>query len=178
MPLKEALLSMSEKLTLEKVKETIQGSGYKKSLINKLKLSSELNGFLEFELVPIFDNKGHGLVLLKGNANDGYKVLRFESSALKADTKTGRYKPVICDLCFTWKRGSTISRTNFSSSNKDSKKVGLLCCSKLNCSLHVRSLTEDAKLSRAQLKEDLDDNERVIRLKKRYIKLLIDELRV
>lgn len=166
-------------LTSEKAKEHIVSSEYKLSTKKKLQYASaEFKKLLPYELVPVFNNKADGFVLIYNDETNDYVPVRFESSKLKASKLTGRQRAVICDLCFTWRKGSGISRISFYPPQKDQKGIGLLCCSKLDCSLHVRSLTEESTLSRAQFKEDMNEQEKISRLKTKCMSLIIDHLKI
>lgn len=75
---------------------------------------------------------------------------------------SGRVEPIICDLCASWQRGSNSATITFVRSDKST--VSYLCCGDLDCSLHVRGLTNAGKLARTQLREDITPERRIQRL--------------
>lgn len=165
------------KLTINKVKQIIADSVYKDSFKKRLGFSDRaLLELLDYELIPIFDNKGNGFVLLHDAATNTYEIVRFESTQIKANFATGRQKPIICDLCFTWQSGNSISRVAFFSQVKGGRAISLLCCKNLTCSLNARKLTDASILSQAQLRESLDELDRIKRLRDHYTELILQAL--
>lgn len=98
-------------------------------------------------------------------------VLPFTLTPRAANSK-GRVEAIICDICATWRRGTDSATITFAKSPKNS--VTHLVCADLNCSLHVRGLTDAARLSRVQLREQIDDSERVERLQRRLMAICGD----
>lgn len=96
---------------------------------------------------------------------NGLYALAYTLKRSLTDTRTGRSKPVVCDFCCTWQRGGNAASITFT--RTDNTSVTFLCCADLLCSLHVRGLTPQATLSRSQLREDITDDERISRLRKR-----------
>lgn len=103
-------------------------------------------------------------VLLYGN-----KVIPFSISKRSANTK-GRIEAIICDICATWRRGTDSAVITFQKSDKVT--ISHLVCADLDCSLHVRSLTDASRVSRTQLREDILPKQRVERLQKRLSDML------
>lgn len=124
---------------------------------------AEISHWSERELLAIFTKSGNGGVLLI-ELDAILTVLPFERGGRIVDTRTGRSKPVTCDFCKTWQRGTNAAMISFPQPDGSSK--GFLCCADLNCSLHVRDLTPQATLSRTQLHEDIQTEGRVARLRK------------
>ena len=83
--------------------------------------------------------------------------------------RTGRQEPIICDICATWQRGSHSAVISFI---KDRRSISFLCCEDLNCCLHVRDQTSQARLSRMHLRESLSLEGRAARLQRRLKKIL------
>lgn len=100
----------------------------------------------------------HGVLLY------GAYVVPFTLSARRPNTN-GRVEAVICDICATWQRGTHSAVITFEKG--ENVTVSHLVCADLECSLHVRGLTSAAKLSRTQLREDIDSEQRVRRLRTR-----------
>lgn len=82
----------------------------------------------------------------------------------------GRVEPIICDICATWQRGTTSATLTFRKSAAHS--VSFLVCANLDCSLHVRDLTDASKVSRTQLREQISVEARIARLKSRLREML------
>jgi len=81
----------------------------------------------------------------------------------------GRIEAVICDICATWQRGSNSAVITFP---KESSSVSFLVCADLDCSMHVRDKTPEAKLSRMQLRENISSNDRKVRLLSRLVRIV------
>lgn len=88
---------------------------------------------------------------------------------------TGRAQPIICDFCKTWQAGGRAGNITFRTTRRSLNSVSYLCCLDLKCSLHVRNMTEAAKSSRAQLREDISQHQRIQRLKDR-LAMLVEQL--
>lgn len=120
-----------------------------------------------YELISIADRTGdRGMLLLQ--PVDTLYAVQYELSRRIVDSSTGRDRAIICDFCYTWQPGSNAASITFTS--PDSKhKIRFLCCGDLACSQHVRTATKASIVSRAQLRENLSDDERVVRLKTRLM---------
>jgi hypothetical protein len=121
-----------------------------------------------YELVAIADRTGDkGVLLLQ--PSDALYIAQYELSRRIVDSHTGRDRAIICDFCYTWQPGSNAAGITFT--HADTKhKISFLCCGDLACSQHVRTVTKASVVSRAQLKENLSDNDRIARLKTKLIK--------
>ncbi len=84
----------------------------------------------------------------------------------------GRVEAIICDICSTWQRGTNSVVITFKTS--DTSTVSHLVCGDLDCSLHVRDLTDVSKLSRTQLREHISPSERLARLHTTLVNFLTD----
>ncbi|HJP81845.1 MAG TPA: FBP domain-containing protein [Candidatus Saccharimonadales bacterium] len=126
--------------------------------------------WLETELLAIADRSGNKGVLLLAPDDDLY-ILPYERSRGLAGQKSGRTQPIICDFCRTWQSGGAGSIT-FTKDRSTVNSVSYLCCADLECSRNVRTKTAAATVSRAQLREDLTDLQRVERLKGRLRELI------
>jgi hypothetical protein len=124
----------------------------------------------ETELLAIADRNGNKGVLLLA-PDEALYVLPYELSRGLAGQKSGRPQPIICDFCRTWQSGGAGSIT-FRKDGLTANSVSYLCCADLGCSGHVRTKTAASKVSRAQLREDLTDLQRVERLKGRLRELI------
>lgn len=114
------------------------------------------------------------LAIMNKSRSEG--VLLFEdqfypfSLAKKAASTSGRTDGIICDICATWQRGSNAARLTLQKAAKTT--VSYLVCADLDCSLHVRDLTPESKLSRAQLREHITPEGRIERLQKNLLRIL------
>lgn len=124
------------------------------------------------ELLPVYDRSKNKGVLVVG-LDDQFYAAAFESSR-GITSKTGKAQPIICDFCRTWQTGSRSGSVLFPR-DRNGSAVGYSCCADLLCSWHVRSLTSAARTSRSQLREDLDDAQRVERLRTR-LKEIVERL--
>ena len=128
------------------------------------KLDADWSGY---ELISITDRTGdRGVLLIQ--PNDKLYIAPYELSRRIVDSKTGRARAIICDFCYTWQPGSNAASIVFT--NKGAKhSIGFLCCGDLACSQHVRTATKSSIVSRAQLRENLTNEDRIARLKIRLI---------
>ncbi|HPQ82284.1 MAG TPA: FBP domain-containing protein [Candidatus Saccharimonas sp.] len=114
------------------------------------------------------------LVIMNKSRSEG--VLLFEdlfypfSLTKKAASSTGRVDGIICDICSTWQRGNNAARIAFAKG--DRRSVSYLVCADLDCSLHVRDMTPESKLSRVQLREHVALDGRIERLYTNLSRLL------
>lgn len=125
----------------------------------------------ETELLAIPDRSGRRGVLLLAPGSDVH-IVAYEISKGMASKQTGRAQPVICDFCRTWQAGSGAGSITFSKNKQSLDSVGFLCCADLQCNKHVRGKTTAARLARAQLREDITDEQRVERLRKRLYDII------
>jgi hypothetical protein len=121
-----------------------------------------------YELLPVTDRSGDAGVLLIEPEGTLY-IAQYELSRRIVDASTGRDRAIICDFCFTWQPGSNAASITFIHT-ETKHSIRFLCCADLNCSQHVRTATKASVVSRAQLRENLTNEDRVARLKQRLIK--------
>src|SRR5258708_3852405 len=138
----------------------------KHSLVNALRyLPEKIDDWEDLELLPIFtrnDNYGVLLIDIVGTLN----ALPFNIRRRIVNNATGRSKPVICDLCFTYRAGISSAVITFSD-RQETKSLSILCCADLLCSRHVRNKTSASRMSRTQLPESISTEARVGRLKRK-----------
>ncbi len=111
------------------------------------------------DFLIVTDKSGREGVLLYGE-----EVVPFTLHPRTAKS-SGRVEAIICDICATWRRGTESATITFQAG--DRRSVSHLVCADLDCSLHVRGLTEASKISRTQLRENIDSEGRVARLQSR-----------
>lgn len=100
-------------------------------------------------------------------------VTKISKSSITAD-KSGRLKPIICDLCYTRMPGSKIAKVT-AIRKTDSHSFTWLMCNDLNCSLHSREKTTESEDSKKILGENITIDQRISRLEK-HIKNIVSTL--
>lgn len=135
--------------------------GIKKKLRAELKFAPDtVTDWNERDFIAITDrHRSQGVLIAELST---LFVIPFRLQARKASSMTGRVEAIICDFCSTWQRGSNSAVITFDRSDRSSRSY--LCCADLWCSLHVRDLTTQAKLSRTQLREQMTPARRIERL--------------
>ncbi len=128
----------------------------------------------ETEMLAIKDRSSNKGVLLI-EVNSMIYLQAFEISKLSPSSMTGRSSSIICDFCMTWQAGTRAGSIVFPSTQQRLSNNGFICCLDLNCSSHVRTKTSAAKISRSQVRENLDNELRVARLRHR-LEALVDTL--
>ncbi len=129
----------------------------------------------ETELLAVWNKSKSGGILLLQPADDLYMV-PFDATKTSADVN-GRSKPVICDLCFTWRTSSSGGFVTFYPDKSGDNSLSLLCCLDLRCSDNVRTKTPAALKSRSQLRENMTNEDRTERLSQR-LGAFIQRLRI
>lgn len=119
------------------------------------------------------DRKQTGLLFLLCDGN--YYVTKISKSPVTAD-KSGRIKPIICDLCYTRMPGSKIAKVT-AVRKTDSHSFTWLMCNDLNCSLHSRDKTTESEDSKKILGENITIDQRISRLEK-HIKNIVSTLQL
>ena len=154
--------------TQDSFAELLKTADIKPRLKSELKFikSTEdlLDDWSEYELIAISDRTNDKGILLLEPEEDLY-IVQYELSRKVIDFKTGRRRAIICDFCYTWQPGSNAASITFSTNSK--RKIRFMCCADLKCSQHVRTLTKAAVVSRTQLRENMTNETRVLRLKQR-----------
>lgn len=138
-----------------------------KSLQKRLNMSSLGSTpetlWTSYEIIGLPTKDGTAGVLIVEIQDDLYAT-PYELGVV-GDKSTGRAKSVICDFCKTWQAGGRAGSITFRPERRSLNSISFLCCLDLKCSLHVRDMTEAAKSSRAQLREDVLQEYRIERLK-------------
>lgn len=165
-------------LTQQQFNTVIAQTAIKPRLREELRFVASTTGMAdedwqEAELLSIADRNGNKGVLLLAPDDDLY-IVSYELSRGFASRESGRAQPVICDFCRTWQPGSGAGMITFRRDKQSLNSVSFLCCADLACSKHVRNKTNAARVSRAQLREDLTNDRRIERLKTRLRQLVAD----
>lgn len=157
-------------LTQDSFAELLKIANIKPRIQSELKFTKSIAGLLddwsEYELIAISDRTNSKGVLLLEPEQDLY-IVPYELSNKIIDFKTGRKRAIICDFCYTWQPGSNAASITFSVNPK--RNIRFICCADLQCSQHVRTLTKESLISRTQLRENMTNETRILRLKQRLV---------
>ena len=164
------------RLTAEQFAEYIGTAPIKPRLRRELRFNaatSQLSDddWARTELLAVSDRTGRQGVLIIQPGGQPHFIAYELTTGIAART-TGRAQPIICDFCRTWQRGSNAASITLTPNYRTGTSTTFLCCADLDCSRHVRTLTNAAKMSRAQLREDLDDAGRTLRLQQRLNEII------
>ena len=158
-------------LSREQFSALLKEARIKSRLVREVRfIPEEIENWADLELLAISTRSAsEGLLLIQ---TDHFYMIAYTLTTGLADKKTGRSKPITCDFCYTWQRGSNAGRITFRRAT-DNHTLTYLCCADLQCSLHVRNMTAAATLSRTQLHEDIGVDQRVARLKRKLNDVLL-----
>lgn len=157
------------KITREQFAYLIKQERVKPKLARDLRfVPEEIDDWQNREMLAVTNRaEKEGVLIIQLNA---FYMAPFRLLKRITDKQTGRSKPITCDFCFTWQRGSNAGSITFTAS--DGHTFSFLCCADLQCSLHVRDKTPQAALSRSQLHEDLTTQQRIERLNIKLRKII------
>lgn len=141
----------------EEFRSGLDAAMVKKRLRAELKYSPEIiSDWDTHDFLAVFTKTGReGVLVFEG---------RYIPFSYIPSKNTNVSKPVLCTICATWQRASSVATIRFST---PSGSVQHLVCEELLCSSHVRALTAEGVFARAQMREDITSEGRVDRLKKR-----------
>ncbi len=164
-----------KQLTQERFQELLQAAPIRLKMKREVRFTTSVAQLADedwaiTELLPITDRAGNQGVLVMQLADDEVALVEY---ALKRGltSNTGKAQPIICDFCRTWQTGSRSGSITLQKPARGAGSISFLCCADLACSRHVRNLTDAAKTSRSQLREDLSNEQRVERLQRRVIEI-------
>lgn len=143
-------------------------SGVRPRLRRELRfVPEEITDWEDRDFLAVTNKQGSEGVLIVPFLGD--KAVPFSLQARKPNA-SGRIEAIICDICATWQRGTHSAVITFIVDK--TRSVSFLCCGDLDCSLHVRGKTDDARLSRTQLREQITPESRIARLHERLTSIL------
>ncbi len=160
-----------QKITQELFTELIDKAAIKPRIKREVRFTTSVaqlddEVWARTELLPVMDRAGNkGVLLFQFDEQNIYAAAYEISRGIMSST--GKAQAIICDFCRTWQTGSRSGSVTLLKPTRGDGSITFLCCADLECSKHVRNLTAAAKTSRSQLREDLDNDQRVARLKKR-----------
>lgn len=148
-----------ELISKDELAKLCSEQGIKRRIVRELRyVPSEITKPEARDFLVVMNKSGtEGVLIYEG------WVVSFERAARRANS-SGRVEAIICDICATWQRGSNSASVSFQT---QSGSITHLICGDFDCSLHVRDLTDVAKLSRTQLREHADPEHRITRLRDR-----------
>jgi len=148
------------KITREEFVERVASARIKPRLRKTLRfVPEEVTEWDSRDFLAVTDKSGNEGVLLYQDT-----TIPFTLSPRVARTG-GRVAAIICDICATWRRGPESAVLTLPKG--DNRTVSYLVCADLNCSLHVRGMTDAGILSRSQIREDITPDRRQERLRER-----------
>lgn len=144
-------------------------------LIKEARIKPRLRKILRFvpEEVTSWESRDF-LVVTDKSGREGVLITHGQVFPFLLHSRTakpnGRIEAVICDICASWRRGTESAVITFPSGER--RSISYLVCADLDCSLHVRGLTDASKLSRTQIRESITPESRIRRLNDRLASLL------
>ena len=156
-----------QEITPRQVEAVIKSGSLNKKLVSEIRLS-QLDD-LDWENLDFFtltNKSGQRGLLFYQFASDSQLAAIPYSITPKAAGEDGRNQAIICDICRTWQKGSAAGFISLENPDNKHRTTGFYVCLDLKCSLHIRDLTPNAKLSRSQVKEDIDTTGRIARLQR------------
>jgi len=139
---------------------TLKDARISKRLVRDLRyVPEEIDSANERGFLTVATKSGNEGVLLFNE-----KIIQYSLDKRRPNA-AGRVEAIICDICATWQRGTNSAVITF---KKDAARtISHLVCADLDCSLHVRGLTNASKLARTQIREQITPEDRVERLRER-----------
>ncbi len=162
-----------KRLTNDELASIIKQSNLSSSLKRKLKISTDDIDWQDCNFILIKEKSVSKGVLIYAHG-DEYYVLRYSLSPLPTSPVTGKRSVIICDFCSTWHGSSSSTSVTFDISGAHKgTSLSFLCCRELACNENVRNKTNIAHLSRAHVRENISDEERIERFINKLDTILI-----
>jgi hypothetical protein len=159
-------------ITTERYEQAIAASSIKPKFVRELRPKFDLvTDWEDREFLPITNRSGNEGILWVEHDEHIY-LLPYSLSRGIVDKASGRARPVICDLCYTQQLGTAAARIGFAMPGRAGASRSLLCCANLDCNEHVRGTTKASLRSKAQLRESISVEDRILRLRRRLGELL------
>jgi len=151
--------------TRQELETRLKDAHISKRLMRDIRyVPEEINNVDKRDLLTITTKSGNEGVLIFGD-----HLVQFSLERRRPNT-AGRVEAILCDICATWQRGTNSAVLTFKISSTHT--ISHLVCADLDCSLHVRDLTDASKLSRTQLRESITPDGRIARLHERLEAML------
>lgn len=153
------------KITREEFAERIVGARIKPRLRKILRfVPEEITDWDVRDFLVVTDKSGNEGVLLYQDVTAPFML------SPRVARTGGKVAAIICDICVTWRRGPESAVLTLSKG--DRRSVSYLVCADLDCSLHIRAMTDAGIFSRSQIREDIAPDRRVERLRERLTAIL------
>jgi|GEM_PF-6594643 len=146
--------------------DTITGvlanNGFQKKKLKEFRLPVVFKDYWpEIEFAPFCDKAQTKGVLLFDDGNQ-LRAVKYELGKIKPN-RDGISASILCDFCFTLRARNQTALITFDLNREKTKSVAHYCCADLQCSLHVRALTDAALRSKTQIREDITPEGRIDR---------------
>lgn len=150
------------KIDQEKLTELLIENGFRNKKIKEYRIPVELKAYWpEIELVMLCDKAQAKGVLLFDDGT-ALSAVKYELGKIKPN-RNGASTSILCDFCFTMQSRNQTALITFDLNREKTKSVGYYCCADLQCSLHVRGLTDASLRSRSKIREDITPEGRIAR---------------
>lgn len=155
----------------ERYSRMMNTSGLKVKFVRELRPRlDQVADWGDRDFLPITNRSGNeGILWIEHNAH--LYILQYALSRGIVDKASGRARPIICDICCTQQPGTAAARISFGRPGLGASR-SLLCCADLGCNAHVRGKTLASLRSKAQLRESISIDERIMRFRRRLGELL------
>lgn len=153
------------KLIREEFTERIVSARIKPRLRKVLRfVPEEISNWEERDFLAVTDKSGNEGVLIYQEATVPFAL------SPRVARAGGQVAAIICDICATWRRGPESAVLTLDKGER--RSVSFLVCADLDCSLHVRGMTDVGMLSRSQIREDITPDRRKERLRERLTEMI------
>ncbi|HEY1085969.1 MAG TPA: FBP domain-containing protein [Candidatus Saccharimonadales bacterium] len=152
-------------ISRDELSEILRGMRISRRLVRDLRfVPEEISYVNQRDFLAVYTKSGTEGVLLYKDMTRPFELKK------RMPNSSGRVEAVICDICATWQRGTNSAMLTLYKDKKHT--ISHLVCADLDCSLHVRDLTDESKLSRTQLREHLTPEARIARLEERLTEIM------
>ena len=154
------------KLTREEFAERLVAARIKLRLRKVLRfVPEEISNWDSRDFLAVTDKSGNEGVLIYQEITVPFAL------SPRVARAGGRVAAIICDICATWRRGPESAVLTLDKG--EHRSVSYLVCADLDCSLHVRGMTDAGMLSRSQIREDITPDRRKERLRERLTEMIV-----
>ena len=154
------------KLTREEFAQRLVSARIKPRLRKVLRfVPEEINNWDLRDFLSVTDKSGNEGVLIYQEITVPFAL------SPRVARAGGQVAAIICDICATWRRGPENAVLTLDKGER--RSVSYLVCADLDCSLHVRGMTDAGMLSRSQIREDITPDRRKERLRERLTEMIM-----
>jgi hypothetical protein len=149
-------------IALDTLNDQLLQAGFKKKKLAELRIPDVYKEYWsEIELTSVCDKSQTRGIIIFFNASNTYAV-KYELKKIKPNSK-GISGSILCDFCYTLQPRSKTAVITFDLNREKTRSVSFYCCADLQCSLHVRGLTDASLVSKSQIREDIIPQKRIDR---------------